>query len=118
MVAIAPLPVFDPAHLARDSSLPGATSVIAYETIRSRLDALLPHWKTKAEHQREISYLAKRNVNLHLGDEPTWYGRELAFYPHQIYQLDAAIWQVHREACREKEVEDYGLFRECAGAGA
>lgn len=88
--------------------------ILTTETVASRLARLLPHWSTNRKQRARITNLARSQVRQALGVEPLCVhpGSQLEFTPSMHYHLDTAIWQVYREACRDNEVDDYGLFRE------
>lgn len=90
------------------------TPIHNLETVASRLSRLLPHWSTSRSQRGKITGLARRNVKGALSQEPLWcdVSGRLQFLPHMHYHLDTAILQVYREACRDNEVDDFGLFKD------
>lgn len=84
------------------------------ETIATRLHRLLPNWQTNRKHRAKIATKARQNVHNALAQEPLYCTNSgcMQFLPHMHFHLDTAIWQVYREACRDNEVEDFGLLAE------
>ena len=93
-----------------------AVPLLATETVASRLGKLLPHWNTTADHRAMIRNRARANVKRALGQEPLCVhaGSQLEFTPSMIYHLDTAIFQTYRQALRDNEVDDYGLYADVA----
>lgn len=84
------------------------------ETVASRLEKLLPHWRADARQRSLIRNRARASIRRAMGREPLYDypGSQLEYPPDMHYYLDAAIWYTYREACRDNEVDDFGLFRD------
>lgn len=90
--------------------------LLCTETVASRLGKLLPNWNTTVEQRSLIRNRARANVKRALGQEPLCVhaGSQLEFTPSMIFHLDTAIFQTYRQALRDNEVEDYGLYADVA----